>query len=747
MPLVTIDNKEIEVPAGTSVIEAAQQLGIYIPHFCYHKKLSIAASCRMCLVEVEKAPKPLPACATPVADGMKVNTRSQYAIDAQKGVMEFLLINHPLDCPICDQGGECMLQDIAVGYGGVDSRYAEAKRVVSEKDLGPLVATDMTRCIHCSRCVRFGQEIAGQMELGMPGRGEHVEVMPFLESQVNSELSGNVIDLCPVGALTSKPFRYHARGWELGRRLGVSPHDSLGSNLTVQVKDGRVMRVLPANNEAVNECWLSDRDRFSYQGLYAEDRLTAPMVKDNGRWIEVDWATALAQAAGSLRVLQETHGGDALGFVASPGSTVEELHLLQKLARGLGSQQIESHPLERGAGRAQARWLGMPVAEVSRLDRILLIGSTLRSEQPLLATRVRAAVKAGAELSVLHAANDVQNCKVAHAAIAAPSQWLSVLSEIEQALNGASASAEAQAIAASLKSGLNKAVLLGAVAQTHPQADALHAKAAAIAAMCGASLGFLPVGANSVGAAVVKAQLGDVFAAPRKGYVLLGLEPELDCADGAAAMQALAAAECVVVLTAYKGRAPEYATVLLPMAPWAENEGSLINMEGRLQTFNAATRCQGEARPAWKVLRVLGNQFALAGFDFDTAAALRAEALPDGWLGGLNNAAPAVSSGAAVTGAIEWLAETPIYAIDAVTRRATALQATALAAAPVATANAALLARLGGKTTLRVRQAGLAVELAVQQDDRVADGVLRIAAGHPHTVSLGARMGVLEVEA
>ncbi|MBM4190404.1 MAG: NADH-quinone oxidoreductase subunit NuoG, partial [Betaproteobacteria bacterium] len=477
MPLVTIDNKEIEVPAGTSVIEAAQQLGIYIPHFCYHKKLSIAASCRMCLVEVEKAPKPLPACATPVADGMKVNTRSQYAIDAQKGVMEFLLINHPLDCPICDQGGECMLQDIAVGYGGVDSRYAEAKRVVSEKDLGPLVATDMTRCIHCSRCVRFGQEIAGQMELGMPGRGEHVEVMPFLESQVNSELSGNVIDLCPVGALTSKPFRYHARGWELGRRLGVSPHDSLGSNLTVQVKDGRVMRVLPANNEAVNECWLSDRDRFSYQGLYAEDRLTAPMVKDNGRWIEVDWATALAQAAGSLRVLQETHGGDALGFVASPGSTVEELHLLQKLARGLGSQQIESHPLERGAGRAQARWLGMPVAEVSRLDRILLIGSTLRSEQPLLATRVRAAVKAGAELSVLHAANDVQNCKVAHAAIAAPSQWLAVLSEIEQALNGASASAEAQAIAASLKSGLNKAVLLGAVAQTHPQADALHAKA------------------------------------------------------------------------------------------------------------------------------------------------------------------------------------------------------------------------------------------------------------------------------
>lgn len=747
MPLVTIDDKQIEVPAGTSLIEAAQQLGIYIPHFCYHKKLSIAASCRMCLVEVEKAPKPLPACATPVAEGMKVKTRSQYAIDAQKGVMEFLLINHPLDCPICDQGGECQLQDIAFGYGGVESRYGEAKRVVSEKDLGPLIATDMTRCIHCSRCVRFGQEIAGQMELGMPGRGEHTEVMPFLESQVNSELSGNVIDLCPVGALTSKPFRYSARGWELGRCLGISPHDSLGSNLTVQVKDGRVMRVLPANNEAINECWLSDRDRFAYQGLYAEDRLTRPMIKDNGRWIEVDWHTALAQAAGALRVLKETHGGDALGFVAASGSTIEELHLLQKLAHSLGSSQIESHPLERGAGRAQARWLGLPVAKINTLDRILLVGSTLRGEQPLLAARVRAAVKAGAELSVLHAANDIQNCRVANAALAAPSQWLALLGEIEQALSGVAVSAEAQAIAASLKSGTNKAVLLGAVAQTHPQADALHAKAAAVAVACGATLGFLPVGANSVGAALVKAQSGDVFAAPRKGYVLLGLEPELDCADGAAAMQDLAAAECVVVLTAYKGRAPEYATVLLPIAPWAENEGGLINMEGRLQTFNAATRCQGEARPAWKVLRVLGNQFDLAGFGFDTVAAVRAEALPEGWLAGLNNAAPVTVQGTPVSGAIEWLAETPIYAVDSTTRRATALQATAAAAAPVAMANGAMLARLGSKTALRVRQSGLVVELAVRQDDRVADGVLRIAAGHPHTVSLGARMGVLEVEA
>lgn len=748
MPLVTIDDKEIEVAAGTSVIEAAQQLGIYIPHFCYHKKLSIAASCRMCLVEVEKAPKPLPACATPCSEGMKVKTRSQYAVDAQKGVMEFLLINHPLDCPICDQGGDCYLQDIAVGYGGVSSRYNEPKRVVAEKDLGPLVSTDMTRCIHCSRCIRFGQEVAAQMELGMPGRGEHVEVMPFLETQIHSELSGNIIDLCPVGALTSKPFRYNARGWELSRRLGISPHDSLGSNLTVQVKDGRVLRVLPLDNESINECWLSDRDRFSYQGLYAEDRLTVPMVKEGERWIETDWPTALAQATGALRVLKETHGGEALGFVAAAGSTNEELFLLQKLARALGSSQIESHPLEHGAGRAQARWLGMAVEDVARLDRIVLIGSTLRSEQPLLARRVRQAVKAGAALSVVHAANDDLLCTVAHAAISAPSQWLTILTEIEAALQGGAASAEARAMATSLQTGNRKAVLLGALVQTHPLADAIHAKAAAIATAVGAVLGFLPVGANSVGAALVGAQSGAVFAAQRKGYVVLGMEAELDCADGAGAMQALQAAECVVALSAYKGRAMEYATVMLPIAPWAENEGSLVNMAGVLQTFNAATRAQGDARPAWKVLRVLANQWGLTGFDYDQVAAVRAEAVPtDGIAAGLNNAALSVTAVAPLAASVEWLAETPLYAVDAVTRRAQALQATAAAQSPVAYAHATLLARLGGKTTLRVRQSGLAVELVVQQDDRLAEGVLRIAAGHPLTVSLGARFGALEVEA
>ena len=358
---IEIDGNKVEVAAGGTIMEAAAQIGIYIPHFCYHKKLSIAANCRMCLVQVEKAAKPLPACATPITDGMKVFTKSDYAVKAQKGVMEFLLINHPLDCPICDQGGECSLQDLAVGYGGSSSRYQEDKRVVKEKDLGPLVSTDMTRCIHCTRCVRFGQEIAGIMEMGQVGRGEHSEIMPFINKTIDSELSGNIIDLCPVGALTSKPFRYTARSWELSRRKSVSPHDGLGSNLIVQVKDDRVMRVLPLENEAVNECWLSDKDRFSYEGLNSEQRLTRPMLKQDGKWLEVDWQTALEYVANGLKQIREQHGADSIGALATPHQTVEELYLLQKLMRGMGTRQrgspsapVRFQPGCKPAGRALA---------------------------------------------------------------------------------------------------------------------------------------------------------------------------------------------------------------------------------------------------------------------------------------------------------------------------------------------------------------------------------------------------------
>ncbi len=393
---IEIDGKQLQVPDGITVMEAANQVGAYVPHFCYHKKLSIAANCRMCLVQVEKAPKPLPACATPVTNGMKVWTHSEQAVKAQKGVMEFLLVNHPLDCPICDQGGECQLQDLSVGYGGAQSRYEEEKRVVSNKDLGPLVSTDMTRCINCTRCVRFTSEIAGLMELGQAFRGEHAEIMPFVEKTVDTELSGNIIDLCPVGALTSKPFRFAARAWEMSRRKSVSPHDSLGSNLVVQVKHDVVKRILPFENEDINECWISDKDRFSYEALNGPDRLTKPMVKQAGSWIETDWSTALEYVANGLKSIVLEHGKDAVGALASPHSTFEELFLIQSLVRGLGSGNVDFRLRQTDFAldefRSGAPWLGMPVAEIGSLDRALTRSSRPPAERD---GRVRRPVRCG----------------------------------------------------------------------------------------------------------------------------------------------------------------------------------------------------------------------------------------------------------------------------------------------------------------------------------------------------------------
>lgn len=773
MPVICIDDKRIEVAQGATVMDAAHALGIFIPHFCYHKKLSIAANCRMCLVEVEKATKPLPACATPVTDGMVVRTHSDKAIKAQKGVMELLLINHPLDCPICDQGGECALQDLAVGYGGSASRYAEPKRVVKEKALGPLIATDMTRCIHCSRCVRFGQEIAGLMELGMPGRGEHTEVMPFLESQVTSEISGNLIDLCPVGALTSKPFRFSARTWELARRSAISPHDSLGANLEVHVKDKRVYRVLPRENEAVNECWLADRDRYAYEALNSDKRLTQPMVRDGGDWVEVDWHKALSQVVGALKVLIDTHGPDAVGFLASPHQTVEELYLLQKLARALGCQNID-HRLDRADLYAAAgvSWLGMAIAEVEQLDRILLIGSTVRKEQPLLAQRLRKAVKAGAELNVLHAADDDLLSRVANRLIAKPSGLPAALAQVARALQEASrdvgplaldgviSTDAARAIAVSLMSGGRKAVLLGAYAQQHPAASSLHALAQAIARATGAVFGVLPAAANTVGAGVIGCQPGpggldamSMLQQPRKAYVILGAEPELDAADALLARHAMGAAELVVALTAFKDRATAYAHVMLPIAPHTETAGSFVNMEGRLQSFEACVPPRGEARPAWKVLRVLANMLGLAGFDHDTAAAILAEALPEGEAGirvRLDNAVGSVELGnlSALPG-LERLAETPIYQLDALTRRAPALQATPDGEAAAACwANGALIQRLGLTIDkpVKVRQGEGEAILRLRRDDRLPEEVVRVAAAHPLTSRLGPRFGSLSLE-
>ncbi len=746
MVKLEIDGKTLDVEPGTTVIEAADRLGIYIPHFCYHPKLSIAANCRMCLVEVEKAPKPLPACATPVTDGMKVWTHSPNAKAAQHGVMEFLLINHPLDCPICDQGGECQLQDLAVGYGKSASRYAEEKRVVLAKDIGPLVsAEEMSRCIQCTRCVRFGQEIAGVMELGMIGRGEHAEIVAFVGKSVDSELSGNMIDLCPVGALTSKPFRYSARTWELARRKSISPHDGLGSNLVVQVKQNQVMRVLPLENEAINECWLSDRDRYSYEGLQSVERLTVPMVRDGSRWLETDWQTALERVADGLKAA----AGD-LGILASPHATLEELALAGQLAQGLGASadfRLRQTDFSADGKRGGVPWLGMPISALDTLDRVLVVGSFLRKEHPLIAQRLRQAAKRGTQVNVLHCADDELLMPVTNKSIVAPS-----------ALPAALAALREGPIGASLASGKNVAVLIGNFAQQHPQAAQIHAQAQVLAESLGARLGFLGEAANSVGGYLAGLPCGAdtqaMLATPRKAYLLLGAEPELDCADPLTAMAAMRRAEFVVALSSFRHRAADYAQVMLPIAPFTETAGSFVNTEGRVQSFHGAVRPLGETRPGWKVLRVLGNLLGLDGFEYDTSEAVR-----DACLGGADITAVAARLSnrvdlaaqvvaAAPAGGVERIADVPIYFADPLVRRSASLQRTADARTPRAWMNAKLMQRLdlSAGAPVRVRQGNGDAALTAALDDRLPDDCVRVAAAHPATAGLGAMFGVLSVE-
>ncbi|CAN7212643.1 NADH-quinone oxidoreductase subunit NuoG [Pseudoduganella sp. LjRoot289] len=766
---IEIDGKKVEVPAGSMVMDAANKLGTYIPHFCYHKKLSIAANCRMCLVEVEKAPKPLPACATPVSAGMIVRSASDKAVQAQKSVMEFLLINHPLDCPICDQGGECQLQDLAVGYGKGESRYEEDKRVVVPKQAGPLVSMqEMARCIQCTRCVRFGQEVAGVMELGMIGRGEHSEITSFVGEAVSSEMSGNMIDLCPVGALTSKPFRYSARSWELSRRKSVSPHDSLGANLIVQVKAGKVMRVLPLENDAVNECWISDKDRFSYEALGGEERLTQPMLKQGGQWKEVDWQTALEYVAHGLKNIKHEHGADAIASYATAHSTTEELHLLQKLTRALGSENVDFRLRQSdfALDGQVTPWLGMPVSEVTGLQRVFVIGSFLRKDHPLLATRIRAAVKSGAKLSVLNGTADDSLITTANQIVAAPSDWLAALSQVVVAVaaakevaapagfEGIEASDTAKAIAASLVSGERKAVFLGNAAAAHPQASALHAAAQWIAEQTGAKLGYLVEAANTVGGYLVNAtakNAAPAFSAAKKAYVLLNAEPELDAANPQAATAALKQAEMVVVLSAFK-HGMDHADVLLPISPFTETSGTFVNAEGRAQGFNATVKPLGETRPGWKVLRVLGNILGLSGFDYETSEAIRDELFGKGVTdlsAKLNNVSKkaAVSAAFGTAGALERLADVPIHFADAVARRSGPLLATIDGAAPKARLSAATAASLGVKSgdKVTVTQGSGSAVLEAVVDAALAANVVRVPAAHASTASLGAMFGAITV--
>ena len=693
---IEIDGKKVEVPEGSMVMHAADKAGTYIPHFCYHKKLSIAANCRMCLVDVEKAPKAVPACATPVTQGMIVRTKSDKAIKAQQSVMEFLLINHPLDCPICDQGGECQLQDLAVGYGKSSSRYEEEKRVVFHKDVGPLISMEeMTRCIHCTRCVRFGQEIAGVMELGMSNRGEHAEIETFLGQSVDSELSGNMIDICPVGALTSKPFRYSARTWELSRRKSISPHDSTGANLIVQVKNNKVMRVVPLENEAVNECWIADRDRFSYEALNGDQRLTKPMLKQGGEWTEVDWQTALEYVANGLNQVKAQYGAGGIGALVSPHSTLEELYLAASLMRGLGSENIDHRLRHQDFSPAEGvRWLGMPIAALSDLQSVLVVGSNLRKDHPLFAQRIRQSARAGCAVTAITSEALLANegawaMPLRATVVAEPDEWAQALADVAAAVAAEKGVAtpfegqstdNAKALAKALLAGERKAILLGNAAAHHSGASTLLALCQWIGEQTGATVGFLTEAANTVGAQVVNAlpgsgglNAGQMLAGGLRAALLLNCEPGADSAPAD-----LSACEMVVTLSPFKANM-DISDVLLPIAPFTETSGSFVNAEGRVQSFHAVVRPLGDTRPGWKVLRVLGDLLGLQQPAYETSPEVLAQALGAGVTDRVpeSRLSNRTSARADVRAHAGWVPYVGIYQLDGIVRRAPSLQLTA----------------------------------------------------------------------
>ena len=783
---IEVDGKSLQARKGAMLIEVTDAADIYVPRFCYHKKLTIAANCRMCLVEVEKAPKPLPACATPIMDGMKVWTRSPRAQEAQKSTMEFLLINHPLDCPICDQGGECELQDLAMGYGAGISRYSEGKRVVQDKNLGALIQTDMTRCIHCTRCVRFGDEVAGVRELGATGRSEEMQIGTYIEQALVSELSGNVIDLCPVGALTSKPFRYTARAWELRQREGIAPHDSIGSNLYLHVSDNRVRRVVPRENEAINEVWLSDRDRYSYLGLYSPDRLTAPMIRTDGAWREVDWDAALDFAAAGLRAAVDKHGAGQLGALTSATATTEECYLLQKLVRGLGSNNID-HRLLHSDFKDQDRaplypGLGQSLAELERRDAVLLIGSNVRKEQPLANHRLRKTAQHGAFIAVINPVDFDFNYTLGAKLIARPARMVAALAGVAKALIGGSKKAvdpevldmlagvkaddTERAIAKRLKASAAPTVLLGNLAATHSCASSLRALAAVVSDLCGAKLGYLAEHANTCGAWIAGAvphrgPFWQPIAQPGlhaqamldpglRAYVLLGIEPELDCCRPAQAMHALGSAECVVSLSAYRTpRIEAYAHAMLPVAIYAENTGTLVNASGDWQAFGAVVPPPAESRPAWKVLRVLGNRLGLAGFDYASTEEIEKDLRAgDAGAGAVARGESCLRLDGHAVAELDLIPYVPAYRVDALVRRATALQETPDAGDRRLHINPRVARRfdLAEGANVRLQNGEGAVELPVTLDVRVPDDCVLIYTAQPAFEALDAGTAPLSLQ-
>ncbi len=783
---VNIDGVDYQAPRNAMIIEVTDNHAISVPRFCYHKKLPIAANCRMCMVQVEMggrmAPKPLPACATPVADGMKIWTTSEYAKKAQRAVMEFLLINHPLDCPICDQGGECELQDVALEYGRGISRFTEKKRVVHDKNFGALIATDMTRCIHCTRCVRFLEHIGGSKELGSTGRGENMEISTYIENSIDSELSGNIIDICPVGALTSKPFRFTARAWELIQTPAVSPHDCAGSNMLLHTLNGKLMRVVPNENEDINEVWLSDRDRFSYQGVNSDDRLTEPQVKTKGEWKTVSWEAALQATAEGLKAVDPAK----LGILVSPNATVEEQYLLNRLAEGLGTGNID-HRLRRSDFTGQDQEplypaLGQTIASLEAADAVLVIGANPRKDQPILGHRVRKAASQGAQIMFVNPVDYPLTYTPAEKLIVAPGQWVQHLAAIASVLletcnrqpskllaplvAGVISDNTAESIANKLLNADKPTLLLGITASMHPSFSAIRALSVCIAELAGAELGFLADGANAAGAHLAgvlphrsvsgKARTTagldakDMLATPRDAYLTFGIEPEFDCADSRVAMHAMQEAGFVVSLTGYVSESMrDYADVLLPIAVFSETSGTYVNCEGRWQSFAAAARAPQGTRPGWKVLRVLGNLLALDGFEQTSSDAVRDELHSKLNYKTVDNKRypDAIHVATALQG-IERIAELPLYATDAVVRRATALQQTpdADSACIRLHPDDAEQAGLADAVRAGVRQDGVQTVLDLKIDSRVAKGAAVFPVALPESLVIPDPWGILTME-
>lgn len=766
MAKIEIDGRELEVPNGTTIIQAADEAGIYIPRFCYHKKLSVAANCRMCLVEVEKMPKPQPACATPVAEGMKICTKSEKALAAQKAVMEFLLINHPLDCPVCDQGGQCELQDLAMGFGADVSLFEENKRAVVDPDLGPLVATEMTRCIHCTRCVRFGEEIAGLREMGATDRGEHMAIGTYVKHTLRSELSGNIIDVCPVGALTSKPFRFKARAWEMQQVASIAPHDCIGSNVHISYVANRLLRVNPCENEELNEVWLSDRDRFSYEGVNSEQRLTAPCIKRNGVWQDISWQEAFKEVAKKLdhHLVQDA---SQIGVLVSPSSTVEELYLLRKFCEltGISNIDFRLQQTDKNLAVVMKPRADISIADLEKQNAILLIGSHIQQEQPIAGLKVRKAQLRGAQVMAVNMMDYRFNFKLAHKLIHGSADFVKSLASIVLAaaelsgkessvkISGGSVHAEARHIAEKLLAAEQKVLVVGLQAQQHQHASEILGLAQALSDLTGAKIIVMTEGANSPAAYALgmasQQSVIDMLEKQLKTYILLNVEPELDVAASALAKKAMQKSDGVIALSAFASPGLlEYADIILPIATFGETSGTLVNVNNQLQSFTGAVQPKGEARPAWKVLRVLGNVFHLEGFDYTSSEEVLADARAH--MKFEEKPSYAVPAKLSLSGANQWqlVSEKAMYSVDALVRHSKPLQAMnkvyeANKARINQVAADSLKLKTGGQITIKQGDAILTLPLLI--DERVPDHCVYVMTGIEETEGLVAPFGAIEI--